>query len=169
MKRSRNAGPPTSPRTSKNNGPCSIMCASPSMTGWSSCAWIDAERVGLTDDKRARSISSPLFVLMRDRVNECRLPALHRFDPALERGRNVLRLLDRALGIPAKRTGNVCKIGRRFDHVHPDVGPLDRRPALTGNRDLVLPVVVVRAVVMHDDEHRDLVVCRRPQRAQVEH
>ena len=42
-------------------------------------------------------------------------------------------------------------------------------PRSARHADLVLPVVVVGAVVVHHDQHRDLVLGRHPQRAGIEH
>src|SRR5439155_21143607 len=42
------------------------------------------------------------------------------------------------------------------------------RAALLGDPELMLPVVVVRAVVVHDDEHRQFEVGRGPQRPGIE-
>jgi hypothetical protein len=64
---------------------------------------------------------------------------------------------------------SVAKIRRRVHDVHADIGALFRRAALTGDRDLVLPIIVIGAIVVHHAEQRHLVLRREPKRARIEH
>ena len=68
-----------------------------------------------------------------------------------------------------KPRASVAKSGAGSVDIHADIGAFDRRAALAGDRDLVLPVVVIGAVVVHHAEERDLVLGREPQRADIEH
>ena len=65
------------------------------------------------------------------------------------------------------RTTGEVRIG--IVEVHADMGA--RRVGAAGSRqdELVVPVVVVGAVVEHDDEHGNFIFCRDPERAGIEH
>src|SRR5882757_1598788 len=110
-----------------------------------------------------------LLALLRDGVEQRRCPGLYLGDRALERRGDVLRLVDRAFRVPAHGLRHRGEVRFGVAHVYADVRALDRRAAQLGHPDLVLPVVVVGAVVVHDDQQRDAVLRRNPHRARVEH
>jgi hypothetical protein len=107
--------------------------------------------------------------VLRDGVHQRRDAALDRGDGAVERAADVGRVLDRPFRMPAEAARDGREIGRRVEYVHADMSPLHRRAALPGNRDLMLPVIIIGAVVMHDAQERHLVLGGEPQRADVEH
>ena len=61
------------------------------------------------------------------------------------------------------------EIRLRPEQVHADMGLGLVGAAQPRHADLVLPVVVIGAVVVHHDQHRDLVLGGDPERAGVEH
>ena len=61
------------------------------------------------------------------------------------------------------------EIGRRGFEVHTDMGAGRIGAALVRHVYLMGPVVVVGAVVVHHDQHRDVILDRHPERAEVEH
>src|SRR3989441_9433827 len=112
---------------------------------------------------------TPPLTPLRDRVEQRRGPRLHFGDRPLERRGDALRLVDRTLRVPPHGLGHRREIRIGIAHVHADVRARYRRAAQLRHPDLMLPVVVVRAVVVHDDQERDAVFRRDPHRARVEH
>ncbi len=107
--------------------------------------------------------------MLRDGVDQRAAALLHLGDRAKQRRLDVLRIVDRAFAVAAHRAGEPREVRLRAHQVHADM-----RLGLVGaaqlrHPDLVRPVVVVGAVVVHHDQHRDLVLRRDPQRAGVEH
>src|SRR6266849_10381091 len=92
------------------------------------------------------------LALLCDRVEQRRRPRLHLGGRALERRGDLPGVVDRSFCVPAHRPGHRREVRRGFVHVHADVRARYRRAAQLGHPDLVLPVVVVGAVVVHDDE-----------------
>src|SRR2546425_11269472 len=108
----------------------------------------------------------PSFLtLLRDGIEEGWRAGLHLGDRAFERRSNLPRVIDRSFGVPAHRARHGREVGRRLVHVPANVRALDRRAAQFGHPDLMLPVVVVGAVVVHDDQKRNPVLRRDPHRA----
>src|SRR5439155_14973052 len=95
-------------------------------------------------------LRSFFLALLRDRIEKGRLARFHLGDRALERRRDVLRLVDRALRVPSHGLCHRREIRIGVAHVHSDVRALYRRAAQLRHPDLVLPVVVVGAVVVHE-------------------
>src|SRR5256714_295791 len=121
-----------------------------------------------------RRMSFPLpeageLPLPHDRVQQCG-PALaaDHLDRSPERGADGGGIVDRALAVPAERLREQREVRRGLRQVHAEVGLRLVGAAPVGDPELVLPVVVVRAVVVHDQEHRELLVRDRPERSGVE-
>src|SRR5256886_13243736 len=83
---------------------------------------------------------------------------------ALESGAYLRGIGDRALGVPAERAREHREIGSRVVELLTDARVLLRRAAVLRHAELMLPVVVVGAVVVHDDQERDAVMCGGPER-----
>src|SRR5436190_16434786 len=117
--------------------------------------------------RSSASISSKRtrLTVLRDDVDERGLAGLHPFDASLDRRPDVLRLIDRAFAIPAEALRDRRKIRGRVVDLLAEVGHAHVPLADFGHANLVLPVVVVGAIVEHDQQNRDLVMRRDPQRS----
>src|SRR5579884_3265466 len=105
----------------------------------------------------------------RHRVDQRGLARLDLCDRPLERRLEIVGVVDRAFGPPARRAGEAGEVWRRSKQIRADMGAADIRAAGARHDDLMVPVVVIGAVVVHDDEQRDLVFRGDPQRAGVVH
>lgn len=88
-------------------------------------------------------------------------------DRPAERSLEVARADDRAFGPGSEAARHGGEVDRRVRHALADPGILGRAAAMMRDLDLMLLVVAPRAVVVDDDQQRDAVVDRRPQRARV--
>src|SRR3954452_17362202 len=101
---------------------------------------------------------------LHDHVDQRHVAPLNLRDRAVDRRSQLVRVLDRALGVAAEAAGQGGEVGRRVAHAHPDPGVLFGTVADLGDQLLVLLVVVVRVVVAYEAEQRQLVVHGGPQR-----
>src|SRR2546430_14318069 len=109
-----------------------------------------------------------LVTVTADRVDERRaFLCTNHLDRALESRTYLRGIGDRTLGVPAERTREHREVGRRVVDLLTDARVLLRRAAMLRDPELMLPVVVVGAVVVHDDQQRDAVVRGGPERARV--
>src|SRR5262249_37135447 len=97
-------------------------------------------------DAASRSTVSGSLPVLRDRVDQRQPPLLDFPERALERGPDVLRLVDRAFAIAAHGARERAEVGLRPEQVHADMGLGLVGAAQLGHADLVRPVVVVGAV-----------------------
>src|SRR6266550_8534963 len=122
-----------------------------------------------------RRIRSPLLSeagelpLPDDGVKQCG-PAFFpdHVDSATERRADLFRIVDRALAVPAERFREHREVRGRIGKIHPDVRPRSVGAALLGDSELMLPAVVERAVVVHDEKHRELEIRGGPERTRIE-
>ncbi len=90
---------------------------------------------------------------------------LHVLQRPLHGQTQILGSLNRTLGVHAKRLGHLGKVYRRVVHVGSDPGIFHFSFAEFGDLDPVLFRVIEGLVIVHDDEQRDPMLGRRPQRA----
>ena len=94
---------------------------------------------------------------------------VHLLDGATQCGADSDGILDGAFGVPANSFGDVGEIGRWRFEVHADMCARWIGAALVRHVYLMRLVVVVGSVVIHDHQHRDVVLDRHPERAQIKH
>ncbi len=104
-----------------------------------------------------------------DGVDESGFALLDLFDGAFERAFQIVGVFERAFGIPAHRFRQSGEVGIGIIKIHADMRARWIGAAGSSQNELMVPIVVISAVVEHDDEHRDLVFCRDPERAGIEH
>src|SRR5437773_2730151 len=86
-----------------------------------------------------------------DRVDQRRHPCLlHVRERALDRGTGGVGIRDRTLRVPAEALREHREVGRRVVQLLTDMRVLHRRAAVARDAELVLEVVVIGAVVGHD-------------------
>src|SRR6516164_5927470 len=86
------------------------------------------------------------------RVDQRRLAVLDLRDRPLKRRLEIVGVLDGAFGPPAHRAGEAGEVGRRSKQIHADMCAARIRAAGARHDDLMVPVVVIGAVVVHDDQ-----------------
>lgn len=104
-----------------------------------------------------------------DGVDESGLAFFDLLDGALERRLEVVAAFERSLRIPAHRFRQAGEIGIGTKEIHADMRAVGVGAASSGQDELMIPVIIVRAIVEHHDEHRDLILGCDPERAGVEH
>src|SRR5262249_11547621 len=104
-----------------------------------------------------------------DGIDKGGLTGLHFCDGAPERWCNVFRILDRTFRVPSARYRELGEVRFGSSDILSDIRAFDRRAAMFGDVDLMLPIVEIGAVVVHHDQERNLVLGRGPKRAGVEH
>src|SRR5688572_19608881 len=104
-----------------------------------------------------------------DGVYQRRLAVLDLCDCSLYCRADFGGIFDGTLGVPADPFGNMREIGRRAFEIHADIGARGIGAALMRHVNLMRPVVVIGAVVIHNDQHWNLILDRHPERAKIEH
>jgi len=86
-----------------------------------------------------------------DRVHQRRFTGFDLRDGALDRRADLCRIFDGPFGVPADAFCNVRKVRRRAFEIHAYVRARRIGAALMRHVDLMRPIVVVGAVIVHDD------------------
>src|SRR5882724_5376950 len=112
---------------------------------------------------------SAVVAAVADGVDEGGLTLLDLLDGAFERELEIVGVFDWAFGVPTHRSSEPGEIRIGAEEIHADVRAVRIGAAGSSQNELMIPVVIVGAIVKHDDEHRDLVLGRDPERSGVEH
>jgi hypothetical protein len=104
------------------------------------------------------------------RINQRRF-ALFANSPnrALQRRSDFSGIFNGAFGIPVERLCQLGKIRRRMIDLQSDRRTLHRVASLLRQSDLMRPIVVIAAIVVHDHEQRNMIVSGGPQPAWIKH
>src|SRR5262252_3483543 len=90
------------------------------------------------------------------RVDQRRHALLDLPDRSLKRRLEIIGVLDGTFGPPAHRAGETGEVGRRSKQIHADMGAAYIRTAGPRHYQLMVPIVVISAIVVHDDQQWDL-------------
>ena len=110
-----------------------------------------------------------MIAAVADGVDESGFTLFDLLDGAFERWLEIVGVLERSFGVPAHGARESCEIGIGAEEVHADMRAGRIGAAGSGEDELMVPVVVIGAIVEHDNEHWDFVLRRDPERAGVEH
>src|SRR5436309_12445530 len=84
-----------------------------------------------------------------DGVHECRFAGFYLRDSAAYCRADFCRVFDRSLGVPADAFRDMREVGRRAFEIHANISTSGIGAALMRHMNLVRPVVVVGAIVVH--------------------
>src|SRR5262245_23385463 len=120
---------------------------------------------------RGAGVGSLLAVVssVANGVDEGGLTLLDLLDSAFKGGLEIVSIFDWAFGVPAHRSREPREIWIGAEEVHADVRAVGIGAAGSSQNELMVPVVVIGAIVEHDNEHRDFILGRDPERAGIEH
>src|SRR3970282_889921 len=119
---------------------------------------------------KMRFLGKSLLSELGYRINQRRLTLFANSpDRALQRRSDCARIFNGTFGIPVERLGQLGKIGRRMIDLHSDRCTLHRVASLLSQSDLMSPIVVIAAIIVHDHEQRNMIVSGGPQTPGIEH
>jgi len=117
-----------------------------------------------------RYLCESLLSALGYRINQRRFALFaNRPDGALQRRSDCARIFNGAFGIPVERLGQLGKIRRRMIDLHSDRCTLHGVSSLLRQSDLMSPIVVIAAIIVHDHEQRNMIVSGGPQPPRIKH
>src|SRR5260370_35660884 len=129
------------------------------------------DRPDLAADTLTSSANPPArrSARLRHHVEQSRLAAFYHRDRPPQRRAEILRIIDRPLGIHPHTLCQFRKIHIRVGECRADPGPVDSAIVPVGHPLHVHQLFVIRPIIVHDAQQRNAMMRRRPQHRRHKH